>query len=137
MNGPPASVAALRILRAASPCCCPCITFGQNAEIIDLGTTSWVTAGLVYLLLAPVCCSWAYTWTYRRKLRIMYGLKEGPCADYIVHCCCQFCAVSQEYRELQNHGFDPSVGWIANADRLNLGGARPMAPPPTATPMAR
>ncbi|KAE8726594.1 Cell number regulator 3 [Hibiscus syriacus] len=67
----------------------------------------------------------------------MYGLKEGPCADYIVHCCCQFCAVSQEYRELQNHGFDPSVGWIANADRLNLGGARPMAPPPTATPMAR
>ncbi|KAI6683374.1 hypothetical protein NL676_029287 [Syzygium grande] len=23
-------------------CCCPCITFGQNAEIIDRGATCWV-----------------------------------------------------------------------------------------------
>ncbi|KAK8521368.1 hypothetical protein V6N13_077477 [Hibiscus sabdariffa] len=69
----------------------------------------------------------------------MYGLKEEPCADYLVHCCCHFCAISQEYRELQNHGFDPSVGWLANADRLNRGGAgaSPMAPPTVATPMAR
>ncbi|KAK8569455.1 hypothetical protein V6N13_046508 [Hibiscus sabdariffa] len=103
------------------------------------GVAGCVRAGLVYLLLAHVGCSCLYTCTYRRKLRIMYGLKEEPCGDYLVHCCCHFCAISQGYRELQNHGFDPSVGWLANADRLNRGGARasPMAPPTVATAMAR
>ncbi|KAK8657126.1 hypothetical protein V6N13_035382 [Hibiscus sabdariffa] len=118
-------------------CCCPFITFGQTAEIIDRGNTSCVRAGLVYCLLAVVCCPCLYTCTSRRKLRIMFGLKEEPCADYLVHCCCHLCAICQEYRELQNHGFDPSIGWLANADRLNRGGATPMAPPTMATPMGR
>ncbi|KAK8537056.1 hypothetical protein V6N13_042007 [Hibiscus sabdariffa] len=96
-----------------------------------------VRAGLVYCLLAVVCCPCLYTCTYRRKLRIMYGLKEEPCADYFLHCCCHLCAICQEYRELQNRGFDPSIGWLANADRLNRGGASPMAPPTMATPTGR
>ncbi|WRX18048.1 PLAC8 motif-containing protein - like 10 [Theobroma cacao] len=116
-------------------CCCPCITFGQNAEIIDRGTTSCVGAGLVYYLLAHACCSCLYTCTYRKKLRSLFGLKEEPCADFFVHCCCHFCAICQEYRELQSQGFDPSVGWLANVDRWNRGGA--MGPPTFATGMAR
>ncbi|XWS60988.1 hypothetical protein CRYUN_Cryun07bG0086800 [Craigia yunnanensis] len=119
----------------ATTCCCPCITFGQNAEIIDRGTTSCVGAGLVYYMLAHACCSCLYTCTYRKKIRSLYGLKEEPCADFFVHCCCHFCAICQEYRELQNQGFDPSVGWLANVDRFNRDGA--MAPPTIATPMAR
>ncbi|KAL4384056.1 hypothetical protein GQ457_15G001360 [Hibiscus cannabinus] len=119
-------------------CCCPFITFGQTAEIIDRGNTSCVRAGLVYCLLAVVGCPCLYTCTSRRKLRIMFELKEEPCADYLVHCCCHLCAICQEYRELQNRGFDPSIaGWLANADRLNRGGATPMAPPTMATPMGR
>ncbi|KAL4376374.1 hypothetical protein GQ457_02G016790 [Hibiscus cannabinus] len=105
----------------------------------DSDVAGCVRASLVYLLLAHVGCSCLYTCMYRRKLRIMYGLKEEPCGDYLVHCCCHFCDISQEYRELQNHGFDPSVaGWLANVDRLNRGGAgaSPMTPPTVTTPMA-
>ncbi|XVF50630.1 hypothetical protein PTKIN_Ptkin04bG0117200 [Pterospermum kingtungense] len=116
-------------------CCCPCITFGQNAEIVDRGTTTCVGAGVFYYLLAHACCCSIYTCTYRKKLRSMYGLKEEPCADFFVHCFCHCCAICQEYRELQSQGFDPSVGWLANVDRLNRGGA--MAPPSIAATMAR
>ncbi|OMO99242.1 hypothetical protein CCACVL1_03876 [Corchorus capsularis] len=113
-------------------CLCPCITFGQNAEIIDRGTTSCVGAGLVYYLLAHVGCCCLYSCTYRKKLRGLFGLKEKPCADFFLHCCCHCCAICQEYRELQNLGFDPSVGWLANVNRLSRDGAM-MAPPTMAT----
>ncbi|KAK8537055.1 hypothetical protein V6N13_042006 [Hibiscus sabdariffa] len=117
-----------------------CGCYEDSSSCKDLVPCCCVGAGLVYGLLGLVCCPCLtmYTCTSRRKLRIMFGLKEEPCADYFVHSFCHLCAICQEYRELQNHGFDPSVGWLANADRLNLGRASPMAmaPPTMATTMA-
>ncbi|XP_010031861.1 cell number regulator 10 [Eucalyptus grandis] len=104
-------------------CCCPCITFGQNAEIIDRGATSCGANGIIYYLLAQVGVVCLYTCSYRAKLRGLHSLQEDPCADCLVHWCCMHCALCQEYRELKNRGFDPSIGWVANAQKMNQGAA--------------
>ncbi|XP_072953536.1 protein PLANT CADMIUM RESISTANCE 2-like [Typha angustifolia] len=105
-------------------CCvtfwCPCITFGQVAEIIDRGSTSCGSSGGIYLLI------WWFTFfqclyscTYRSKLRAQYNLMESPCPDCCVHLCCEPCALCQMYRELNNRGFHVAAGWYANAQRMN------------------
>ncbi|KAL3512267.1 hypothetical protein ACH5RR_024984 [Cinchona calisaya] len=110
-------------------CCCPCITFGRNAEIIDRGTTSCAHAGIIYYCLAHIGFAPCYSCTYRTKLRAYFNLSEDPCNDCLVHCCCVLCAVCQEYRELKNRGLDPSHGWIANAERWNQLAVRTTTPP--------
>ncbi|KAG7942071.1 hypothetical protein I3843_16G080800, partial [Carya illinoinensis] len=99
--------------------CCPCITFGRIAEIVDRGQTSCVSASRIYVALASIGCACLYTCTYRTKLRGVYSLQEDPCADCCVHFWCTHCALCQEYRELKNRGFNPAIGWIANADRMD------------------
>ncbi|CAL9196913.1 unnamed protein product, partial [Musa hybrid cultivar] len=93
-------------------CFCPCITFGQIAEIIDKGSASCGVSGALYALLAFVTfCPCFYSCFYRSKLRRQYGLKEEPCADCLVHCCCcESCSLCQMYRELKRRGFDMSIG---------------------------
>ncbi|KAL5544740.1 hypothetical protein UlMin_008524 [Ulmus minor] len=97
---------------------CPCITFGQIAEIIDNGGTSCVTSGMLYGLLAffiglPCIISCAY----RTKLRNKLGLVESPLPDCVAHFLCECCALCQEYRELQANGLDPSIGCQGNIAR--------------------
>ncbi|XP_058009908.1 cell number regulator 2 isoform X1 [Hevea brasiliensis] len=106
---------------------CPCITFGRNAEIIDKNAVSCACSGLVFMVLSYVGVPCLYSFTYRSKLRGQHSLPEHPCADCCVHCWCLHCALCQEYRELKNRGLDPSIGWAANAERMNKVGA--MAPP--------
>lgn len=139
-NSRPAVQAPLRILpKARGPwstdlcdcfsdcnnCCitfwCPCVTFGQIAEIIDKGSSSCGTSGALYALICCVtsCCC-CLSCFYRTKMRQQYSLRETPCADCLVHCCCEPCALCQEYRELKNHGFDMSIGWHGNAEKQNL-----------------
>ncbi|XP_030443776.1 cell number regulator 2-like, partial [Syzygium oleosum] len=114
--------------------CCPCITFGQNAEIIDRGATSCVNGAVTCYSLAYAGVACLYSCTYRKKLRGLHSLPEDPCADCLVHWCCMCCALSQEYRELKNRGFDPSIGWVANAEKMNQGAA---TMPPTMQGMGR
>ena len=92
-------------------CLCPCITFGQIAEIIDRGSTSCGTSAALYtliMLLTGYQC--VYSCFYRAKMRAQYGLQESPCADCCVHCCCQCCALCQEYKELEKRGFNMAKG---------------------------
>ncbi|KAF3792563.1 hypothetical protein EJ110_NYTH08476 [Nymphaea thermarum] len=56
------------------------------------------------------CCGCLYAAFFRAKLRAQYRLPEKPAADWLVHCICEPCALTQEYRELQRRGFDPSIG---------------------------
>ncbi|KAF3792549.1 hypothetical protein EJ110_NYTH08454 [Nymphaea thermarum] len=109
----------------------PCVTFGQVAEILDNGQTSrlhaliaWTelvflqmvaacaTSAMMYTLIA--CCfgvPWILSCTYRTKLRAKYGLMESPAPDWIIHCFCDWCAICQEYRELNNRGLDPGIAF--------------------------
>ncbi|KAJ6431686.1 hypothetical protein OIU84_019045 [Salix udensis] len=97
-------------------CCltwfCPCITFGRIAEITDQGATPCLVSGAIYGLLCWFTgCSCLYSCFYRSKLRKQYMLEESPCNDCLVHCCCESCALCQEYRELKHRGFDMAAGW--------------------------
>ncbi|CAK7336607.1 unnamed protein product [Dovyalis caffra] len=109
-------------------CLCPCITFGQIAEIVNRGSTSCCMSGAVYALLMGAAC--LYSCCYRSKLRGQYNLEEVPCVDCLVHCCCETCALCQEYRELKSRGFDMGIGWEANMARQQRGiTVAPIVPP--------
>ncbi|KAM7487756.1 hypothetical protein LguiB_025240 [Lonicera macranthoides] len=98
----------------------------EPATGVPLGPSSCLYyelgALLCVSLLHRICC-------YRSKMRNQYMLPEDPCPDCLVHCCCDLCAICQEYRELQHRGFDMSVGWEENMARQNHGVVMPpMAP---------
>ncbi|GLT36095.1 hypothetical protein SLA2020_104980 [Shorea laevis] len=103
-------------------CWCPCVTFGQIAEIVDRGSTSCVASGALYALIAWFTgCACIYSCFYRSRMRKQYTLQESPCADCLTHFCCERCALCQEYRELKGRGFDMSLGWHGNMQRQNMG----------------
>ncbi|XP_047312510.1 cell number regulator 2-like [Impatiens glandulifera] len=106
--------------------CCPCVTFGRIAEIVDRGSTPCGVSGTLYvLIMLATGCSCIYSCFYRSKMRGQFFLQETPCTDICIHCWCEPCALCQEYRELQNRGFDPSIGWYGNLETQR----RTMAPP--------
>ncbi|XP_071680011.1 cell number regulator 11-like [Lolium perenne] len=90
-------------------CWCPCITFGRIAEITDRG----------YMLHAwdSVCFARVYRlqlviFLYQMLLNAGTIQNPGsPFMDCCVHMCCESCALCQEYKELENHGFNMSKGW--------------------------
>eukprot|EP00261_Vitis_vinifera_P011357 XP_002282112.2 PREDICTED: cell number regulator 1 [Vitis vinifera] len=102
-------------------CCCPCITFGQIAEIVSKGSSNCAVSGTLYALLCFTGLSCLYSCAYRSRLRAEYDLEESPCADCLVHFCCEGCSLCQEYRELKNRGLDMGIGWEANVDRQRRG----------------
>jgi Cys-rich protein (TIGR01571 family) len=127
-----------QLTHLAGRCCCagcmtfwcPCITFGRTAEIVDHGMTSCGTSAALFALiqwLSGSQCTWAFSCTYRTRLRAQHGLPEAPCADFLVHLCCLHCALCQEYRELKARGYEPVLGWDFNAQRAAAGVA--MCPP--------
>ncbi|XP_060196461.1 protein PLANT CADMIUM RESISTANCE 2-like [Lycium barbarum] len=103
-------------------CWCPCITFGQISEIVDKGAVSCGASGALYLLLEVLTgCGCMYSCFYRTKIRKQYNLPESPCGDCLLHFCCEWCALCQEYRELKHRGYDMSIGWQANMENQNQG----------------
>ncbi|XP_071686361.1 protein PLANT CADMIUM RESISTANCE 3-like [Rutidosis leptorrhynchoides] len=103
-------------------CWCPCITFGQIAEIVDKGNTPCALHGGLYAVIqAFTCVGCLYSCLYRTKMRSQYGLREVPCNDCLVHFCCEPCALCQEYRELKHRGFDLSIGWQGNMEAQTYG----------------
>ncbi|KAK1413710.1 hypothetical protein QVD17_35488 [Tagetes erecta] len=107
-------------------CWCPCIPFGQIAEILDKGTTSCAVHGALYtILLLFTGCQCIYSCMYRSKMRQQYMLPEEPCNDCLLHCCCEPCAMCQEYRELKHRGFNMSLGWHGNMERQNHAAVTP------------
>ncbi|XP_020091091.1 cell number regulator 1-like [Ananas comosus] len=102
-------------------CLCPCITFGQIADIVDRGSCSCVEGGMAYGLLCLTGLACLYSCFYRSKMRGQYDLEDGPVPDCLVHFCCETCALCQEYRELKSRGFDLGIGWNANMDRQKRG----------------
>jgi hypothetical protein len=63
--------------------------------------------GMVAFCIAMPCI---VSCGYRSKLRAKYGLIEDPAPDWLTHCLFEWCALCQEYRELNNRGLDPSIG---------------------------
>ncbi|KAK2991399.1 hypothetical protein RJ640_010863, partial [Escallonia rubra] len=87
----------------------PWVTYGQVAETIDNGHTTCETNALLYGLAFLIGLPCLISCTYRTKLRSRYELVESPGPDWLIHCFCEWCALCQEYRELQHRGMDPSI----------------------------
>ncbi|GLT60370.1 hypothetical protein SLA2020_331390 [Shorea laevis] len=104
-------------------CWCPCVTFGQIAEIVDRGSTSCGVSGFIYALIYGCCPGWCciFSCFYRTKMRKQYMSQGNPCADCLTHFFCECCALCQEHRELKSRGFDMSLGWHGNMQRQNMG----------------
>ncbi|CBI32421.3 unnamed protein product, partial [Vitis vinifera] len=102
-------------------CVCPCITFGQIAEIVSKGSSNCAVSGTIYTVLCFIGLPCLYSCVYRSRLRAQYDLEESPCVDCLVHFFCEACSLCQEYRELKSRGFDMGIGWEANADRQRRG----------------
>ncbi|KAJ6418473.1 hypothetical protein OIU84_001768 [Salix udensis] len=109
----------------------PCVTFGQIAEIVDNGQSTCATNGMMYGLVAScIGMPCLLSCGYRTKLRVKYGLIEDPAPDWLTHGLFEWCALCQEYRELNNRGLDPSIGWLGNISMQNMQQAQAgMAPP--------
>ncbi|WJX48407.1 hypothetical protein P8452_34974 [Trifolium repens] len=117
---------------------CPCVTFGRVAEIVDKGSSSCGVSGALYTLLCVfVGCGWAYSCCNRSKMREQYGLKGDGCTDCMIHCCCEYCAICQEYRELENRGFNVDIGWHGNVEQRTRGIAMSTTAPAVQSGMNR
>ncbi|MQL87456.1 hypothetical protein Taro_019994 [Colocasia esculenta] len=82
---------------------CPCIPFGQITKIVDRGNTSYRLSGATYKLPGLMGLECLYSCFYRGQLRGQYNLEEAPIHDYLVHFCCEACALCQEYRRWAHH----------------------------------
>nr|XP_009769021.1 PREDICTED: protein PLANT CADMIUM RESISTANCE 12-like [Nicotiana sylvestris] len=65
-------------------------------------------------------------------MRELFKLPETPYSDTLISCCCCVCGSCQEYRELQNRGVDPSLGWEGNVEKWKREGVT-VPPIPTFT----
>ncbi|XP_050374798.1 protein PLANT CADMIUM RESISTANCE 11-like [Argentina anserina] len=118
-------------------CWCPCITFNFHMRIYTSNILiEWAACGVsgtIYgLMMCLMGCSCLYSCFYRTRLRGQYFLEERPCTDCCVHFCCEGCVLCQEYRHLQNLGFDMTIGWNGNVHRQRRLAA--MQPPPATMP---
>lgn len=99
---------------------CPLKIFSQTISWGGVGVrlngcfAACYSAGGLYTLLSYMGFNWLYSCMYRAKMRQQYMLKESPTYDWFVHCCCEPCALCQEYRELENRGHDMTIGIIMN-----------------------
>ncbi|KAK4263987.1 hypothetical protein QN277_029330 [Acacia crassicarpa] len=109
--------------------CCPCVTFGRIAEIVDRGSTSCFLQGaLFYILGGFINFVSVYSCIYRTKLRKLYRIEGNETCDCIVSTFCPHMALCQEYRELKTRGFDMSAGWQGNVEMKTAGAMAVMAP---------
>ncbi|PKI70173.1 hypothetical protein CRG98_009423 [Punica granatum] len=96
----------------------------------DFERSCGVNGGLYCLIGALTGCACIYSCFYRTKMRGQYKLQGSPVKDCFMHCCCEPCALTQEYRELQDRGFDVSIGWQGNVERQSRGVSMPPLGPP-------
>ncbi|KAI6675751.1 hypothetical protein NL676_003657 [Syzygium grande] len=75
----------------------------------DLSNSCACAGILCFLIFNIFICSFCYTCTCRTKLRGLYSIPGNQCGDCCVHLWCEPCALCQEYRELKNRGFNPSI----------------------------
>ncbi|MQL78972.1 hypothetical protein Taro_011384 [Colocasia esculenta] len=82
---------------------CPYLTFRQIAKIVGRGNTSCRLTGATYELSGLTGLACLYSYFYRGRLRGQYNLEEAPIHDYLVHFCCEACALCQEYHRWAHH----------------------------------
>ncbi|KAJ0786295.1 putative PLAC8 motif-containing protein [Helianthus annuus] len=70
-----------------------------------LGAASFIFIFLLWL-------TFPYTCLYRVKMRRKYKLKGSLAEDCAINAFCGWCALCQQYRELDHQGFNVSIGTL-------------------------
>ncbi|RHZ83115.1 hypothetical protein Glove_99g353 [Diversispora epigaea] len=78
--------------------CCPCVTYAQNKEKLEPGSTFIGNCMLWYFASLSVG-PWIGFIT-RREIRNRKNIEGNTIKDWFIHCCCSQCALVQEAREL-------------------------------------
>nr|KAJ0193304.1 hypothetical protein LSAT_V11C800406920 [Lactuca sativa] len=76
----------------------------------DLPTPCFVYAALYAGIMYLTGCGCLLSAYYRIKMTQIYNLPNDPIINILVHLICEPCALCQEYRELQAHGFNMQLG---------------------------
>ncbi|XP_012845969.1 PREDICTED: protein PLANT CADMIUM RESISTANCE 2-like [Erythranthe guttata] len=87
----------------------------------DVSNSCLVAGGVYALIRHSTGCPCFYSCFYRSKLRKQYMIDGNNCTDCMVHCCCEPCALRQEYRELKYRGFDMSLSLKEIVEGKNQG----------------
>ncbi|KAL2932551.1 Protein PLANT CADMIUM RESISTANCE 2 [Bienertia sinuspersici] len=94
-------------------------------------------SGALYGLIGMISgFHFIYTCAYRGKLKRQFGISASPIEDLCTHIWCHPCALCQEHRELQYHGYDVPLGWVGNLEKKN-GGMGMVNPPMVPGGMSR
>mmetsp|Transcript_26077 Transcript_26077/g.50859 ORF Transcript_26077/g.50859 Transcript_26077/m.50859 type:complete len:217 (+) Transcript_26077:111-761(+) len=100
---------------------CGCCVFGDETELLVdqevefLGScrsmACWVHCAAESChgcIGSPIPLGFIFTYQARRSIRNRYGIREAPCPDLCVSCCCAPCAMIQEMAELRKHNAGPN-----------------------------
>lgn len=89
--------------------CCPCITFGANAELMG---EDWMLYCLFCILPGPMCYFGPYI---RHKIRKTFEIEETDQQDVLSYLLCPCLAIVQETQQLKSAGMKPG------GDAMNRG----------------
>lgn len=86
-------------------CWLPCVLFAENGKMLRGSLTQdgdyWMDCLLYSVLCLFTGCQCILGMMRRPEIRMKYALREQPCNDCCVHCCCHECALCQEHNELK------------------------------------
>eukprot|EP00116_Pleurobrachia_bachei_P008386 sb/3468648/ len=81
--------------------CCPCITFGANAELLG---EDWMLYCLFCILPGPMCYFGPYI---RNKIRTTFEIEGSDTDDVLSYLLCPCLAIVQETQQLKSAGMKP------------------------------
>lgn len=81
--------------------CCPCITFGANAELLG---EDWMLYCLFCILPGPMCYFGPYI---RNKIRRTFDIEGSDNEDVLSYLLCPCLAIVQETQQLKSAGMKP------------------------------
>lgn len=81
--------------------CCPCITFGANAELLG---EDWMLYCLFCILPGPMCYFGPYI---RNKIRKTFEIEGSDNEDVLAYLLCPCLAIVQETQQLKSAGMKP------------------------------
>ncbi|KAJ3034333.1 hypothetical protein HDV00_005188 [Rhizophlyctis rosea] len=80
--------------------CCPCCAFGRNRQMLNK-TDEWLGDCCVYCIAQTFGCWSCIGAGSRAAIRTKYNITGDANHDWLVHCCCTSCALTQEKREIE------------------------------------
>lgn len=87
-----------------------CLTGKMDAVWYEPATLCACLGAASFIFVFLLWLTFPYTCLYRVKMRRKFKLKGTLVEDCAINAFCGWCALCQEYRELDHQGFNVSIG---------------------------